>query len=87
MTILNRLSCEEAFRRLDDYLDRNLSELETTLIREHLDTCEACAREFRFEGSLLAGIRTKLRQVELPQELQAKISALILQERGKQQPD
>jgi len=77
MTHLNRYTCEEAFRRLDDYLDRELSAEEMTLVHEHLDTCAGCAREFNFEASVLRGVREKLRQIDLPDSLQARILAAL----------
>lgn len=73
MSHLSRFTCEETFRRLDDYLDRELSPEEQQRVREHLDVCEACAREFRFEASVLRGVRGKLRQLELPGGLQARV--------------
>ena len=77
MTPLNRYTCEEAFRRLDDYLDRELSAEELTLVHEHLDVCAGCAREFNFEASVLRGVREKLRQIDLPDSLQARILAAL----------
>jgi anti-sigma factor (TIGR02949 family) len=77
MTHLNRYTCEEAFRRLDDYLDRELSTEEMTLVHEHLDICVGCAREFNFEASVLRGVREKLRQIDLPDSLQARILAAL----------
>jgi anti-sigma factor (TIGR02949 family) len=81
MTHLNRYTCEEAFRRLDDYLDRELSAEEATLVKEHLEICVGCAREFNFESSLLRGVRDKLRQIELPPSLQARILGVLEEER------
>jgi anti-sigma factor (TIGR02949 family) len=77
MTHPNRYTCEEAFRRLDDYLDRELSAEEMTLVQEHLDICAGCAREFTFEASVLRGVREKLRQIDLPDSLQARILAAL----------
>ena len=74
---LDRTTCEETFRRLDDYLDRRLSPEETRLIEEHLHTCEACSREFVFEASVIEGVREKLRRVAAPPDLIARISAQI----------
>ena len=73
MSTLDRFTCEETFRRLDDYLDRELSAPETTLVREHLEICAMCAREFAFEASVLHGVRGKLRQIDLPDDLQARV--------------
>jgi anti-sigma factor (TIGR02949 family) len=77
MTPLNRYTCEEAFRRLDDYLDRELSADEMALVNEHLEICAGCAREFSFESSLLRGVRDKLRQIDLPPSLQARILGVL----------
>ena len=73
MRALTRFTCEEAFRRLDDYLDRELSAREMELVREHLEICAGCAREFEFEASVLRGVRGKLRQLDVPADLQARI--------------
>ena len=77
MTHLSRYTCEEAFRRIDDYLDRELSAEETVLVKEHLEICAGCAREFNFESSLLRGVRDKLRQIELPPSLEARILRVL----------
>ena len=74
---LHRTTCEEAFRRLDDFLDRRLSETEMRLIEEHLEICAACTREFTFEKSVLTGVRKKLRQLSVPPDLLARIAAEI----------
>lgn len=66
---LNRHTCEEAFRRLDDFLDHRLSAEETRLVQEHLQICAACTREFTFESSVLKGIKRKLRQLDAPSDL------------------
>jgi anti-sigma factor (TIGR02949 family) len=78
---LDRTTCEETFRRLDDYLDRRLTPEETRLIEEHLHTCEACNREFVFEASVIEAVRQKLRRVAAPPDLIARISAQIQSER------
>jgi anti-sigma factor (TIGR02949 family) len=70
---LNRQTCEEAFRRLDDFLDRRLTPEETRLVEEHLHTCAACTREFAFEASVLTGVRRKLRHLEAPADLLRRV--------------
>jgi anti-sigma factor (TIGR02949 family) len=77
MTHINRYTCEEAFRRLDDYLDHELSAEEMVLVREHLEVCAGCAREFNFESSVLKGVGQKLQQIDLPGDLQVRILALL----------
>lgn len=74
---MNRVTCEEAFRQLDDYLDRELRAGELRLIEEHLEICAACLREFTFERSVLDGVRRKLREVTAPPELLVRIGAAL----------
>ena len=70
---LNRHTCEEAFRRLDDFLDRRLTVEETRLVEEHLQTCAACTQEFAFEASVLTTVRRKLRHLEAPADLLRRV--------------
>ena len=73
MSHLDRTNCEEAFRRLDEFLDRRLSPEEMRIIEEHLEICAWCAREFNFEASVLYGMKGKLRQLDMPPNLVSKI--------------
>lgn len=74
MSDINRLTCEEVFRRLDDYLDRELTPDEMTRVKDHLDTCEICAREHRFEERMVSGLKQKLRRITAPKDLADKIA-------------
>jgi len=74
MTHLNRYTCEEAFRRLDDYLDRELSAEEMTLVHEHLDICAGCAREFNFEASVLSAREARTKIAAIMESLGVKAS-------------
>ena len=73
MSRLDRTNCEEAFRRLDDYLDRRLTPEELRIFEEHLEVCAWCTREFNFEASVLDGVKRKLRQLEAPPDLVTRI--------------
>ena len=84
MTLLRRYTCEEAFRRLDDYLDGELSGSAMELVVQHLELCDRCAREFNFEASVLNGVRAKLRKIDVPPSLLARCAALI---EGRNPPD
>jgi anti-sigma factor (TIGR02949 family) len=71
---LDRMTCEEAFSRIDDFLDRELSPDEMRLVQEHLDVCAACSTEFKFEAAVIEGVRDKLRRIAVPPDLLNRIS-------------
>ncbi len=75
--LLGFLSCKEAIARLDDYIDRELSPRETTLVARHLKICARCALQFRFETEIVEGLRAKIGHIEAPPELLRKILASL----------
>jgi anti-sigma factor (TIGR02949 family) len=70
---IDPLTCREAVARLDDYVDRELSETEMERVRQHLETCEACAGHFRVEEQLLRQVREKVRRIAVPAGLLQRI--------------
>jgi len=79
----NKMTCEEVFRRLDDFVDRELSAEERQQVEEHLESCAVCAGEYRFEQSLIDELRAKLRRIQVPQRLRADITARLQREADK----
>lgn len=71
------LTCRQAFDRLEEYLDRELTPEETARVGAHLAICEQCTREFHFEGQVLEGIREKLRRIRVPGGLTSRILAAL----------
>src|SRR2546423_15139062 len=74
MSPLDRYTCEEVFRRMDEYLDRELAHNEQALVRAHLETCAACAAEYGFEDGVLSALKAKLRRVAVPADLPERIA-------------
>ena len=70
---LDRYTCLETVRRLDDYLDRELSAAETHEVERHLEVCDRCLTRFQFEGAVLEDLRLKLRRVAVPETLEARL--------------
>ena len=83
MAQIDRYTCEETIRRLDDYLDRELTPHEIELVRAHLEVCAACAAEYAFEASALERIRDKLQRIPAPVDLLAKVSQALERARGE----
>ena len=83
MAPIDRYTCEETIRRLDDYLDRELTPHEMQLVQEHLEVCATCASEYAFEASALERLRDKLQRIAAPADLMAKVSRALQQAQGK----
>ncbi len=71
------LACAQVVARLDDFVDRELSALEMQLVREHLEVCDHCARAHRFEAMVVRSIKQRLRRIEIPAELRARLLAAL----------
>jgi anti-sigma factor (TIGR02949 family) len=76
---INRYTCEEAFSRLDDYLDRELTEEEMQRVQAHMQVCAFCAAEFAFEADVLDGVRAKLRRISAPPDLLERVRRALAQ--------
>jgi anti-sigma factor (TIGR02949 family) len=83
MAQIDRYTCEETIRRLDDYLDRELTPHEMQLVKEHLEVCALCASEYAFEVSAIGRIRDKLQRIAAPTDLMAKVSRALERARGE----
>ena len=73
----DELTCRQAFDRLEEYLDRELSAEETARVQAHLKMCVQCTREFRFERLVLEGLRDKVNRIRAPDGLQDRIFAAL----------
>ncbi|MBC8134386.1 MAG: zf-HC2 domain-containing protein [Fibrella sp.] len=69
--------CQEAVKRLTDYLSNELEPTEAATIQTHLAQCKGCFAKFHFEDTLLRTIREKVEHVRAPQTLREKILGLL----------
>ena len=83
MAQIDRYTCEETIRRLDDYLDRELTPHEMQLVKDHLEVCALCASEYAFEASALERLRDKLQRIPTPADLMTKVSRALERARGE----
>jgi len=74
---LSSSTCLEVFSRLEDYLDRELSADEIRIVEDHLALCEVCASEFRFEESVLSGLKQRVRSGGVPETLKGRVTSML----------
>ena len=73
MKRIDCVTCEEALRQLDDYLDSELDEHQMATVRKHLKECEACEGGSAFEESVFTCVKEKLQTLPLPEGLKDRV--------------
>jgi anti-sigma factor (TIGR02949 family) len=61
-----RIDCEEAIRRLAEYLDRELEAAPRASVEEHLEVCRSCYSRAEFEQRLRSSLRRLSREPVRP---------------------
>ena len=69
--------CQEAVKRLNEYLSKELTPEEEAKVQEHLGQCQGCFKRFSFEEQLIKTIRDRAHQVVAPTQLREKILGLL----------
>lgn len=70
-------SCEECIKRLNDYLDHELSPEEREDVVKHLNLCKPCLERFHFEENLIVSLRKKTADICASAKLREKLARLI----------
>jgi len=69
--------CQEAVKKLTEYLSHELGPDEEEKLKKHLSECRGCFSRFHFEETLLKTIREKVEQVRAPVALRDRILNLL----------
>jgi anti-sigma factor (TIGR02949 family) len=69
--------CQEAVKRLTEYLSNELQPEEEEKVQKHLSECRGCFSKFHFEETLLKTIRERVEQVRAPGALRERILGLL----------
>jgi anti-sigma factor (TIGR02949 family) len=70
------ITCEEAVRRLWEYLDGTLGKAEHEAIEQHLSFCRRCCGEAEFAEELRKFLRAAA-DIELPDDVRARLAATL----------
>ncbi len=67
------MTCEEAVKKLYEYLDKELDHAASEQLDKHLDICKVCCDHFEFERKLKFLVQDSCFQQKAPQVLKRKI--------------
>ena len=76
MSEINDISCEQAIRKLLEYLDHECDRHTEEEIDKHLSVCQACHSRMEFEQRLRAQLK-KGGDRKAPESLKGRIDALF----------
>lgn len=72
----SQIECEEAIRKLLDYLDGEIGEPDRHQVARHLETCRACYSRAEFERRL-RGLVAEAGEVPAPASLRRRVRGLM----------
>lgn len=75
--------CAEVLERVYEYLDNELEPMDLQKIREHLDDCGPCLRQYDLDIALKALIRRSCACESAPIELRQRILVTISEARAQ----
>ncbi len=70
-------SCEAAIKRLNEYLDHEMTAEERVVVLKHLEICRPCLKRFSFEQTLVMSMREKVSLLCIPPALREKLFLLL----------
>jgi mycothiol system anti-sigma-R factor len=76
MSEVRVIDCEEALRRLFEYLDAELLGEPRQEMEQHLERCRSCFSRVEFEKRL-KGLTTELRTESVPPDLEQRIRDVL----------
>ena len=71
------MSCEECIQKLDQFVDRELTDAEVRELKLHLEFCPPCEERYTFQADLKRLVRTCMEQDVAPASLRAKLQKIL----------
>jgi anti-sigma factor RsiW len=78
------MTCEEAIKLMDGYLDGELDPITNQAIEQHLRECQSCDRAYKTHGSLIRAIGDATPYYKAPAGLRERIQSSLREEMAEQ---
>ncbi len=78
MEALGMIRCEDAMRKLWDFLDGELAEDEREALKKHLEVCNRCYPAYDFQRAYLDYTRRLATREQAPSELRKRLFMKLL---------
>ncbi len=77
------VECSEVLERVYEYLDGEMDRERVHVIREHLEECSPCLREFGLEEAVKTLVKRSCGRDDVPSDLRSKVMSRIDAVRGE----
>jgi anti-sigma factor (TIGR02949 family) len=77
MSDSRRITCEDALRRVHEFLDGELDDVSPDQVRGHFDICQRCYPHLRFEESFRKAVQRAAGRETAPAELRERLLRMI----------
>jgi anti-sigma factor (TIGR02949 family) len=77
MSDVQRMTCEDALRRVQEFLDGELDDVSPDQVRGHFDICQRCYPHLRFEESFRKAVQRAAGRETAPAELRERLLRMI----------
>ncbi|MEP7105968.1 MAG: zf-HC2 domain-containing protein [Chloroflexota bacterium] len=71
------MSCDECIQKLDQFVDRELTDAEVRELKLHLEFCPPCEERYTFQADLKRLVRTCMEQDVAPASLREKLQKIL----------
>ncbi|MGO9079933.1 MAG: mycothiol system anti-sigma-R factor [Streptosporangiaceae bacterium] len=79
----HEVPCSEVLARVYSYLDGQLKEVSVAQVRQHLDECGPCLREYGLEEAVRRLVHKHCGHEQVPTELRTKVLSRIQEVRAE----
>ncbi len=71
------MSCDECMQRLEEFVDRELTDAEVREVRLHLEFCPPCEERYRFQAGFKRLVKVCCEQDKAPAALREKLQKIL----------
>jgi mycothiol system anti-sigma-R factor len=79
------INCRDCVQALNTYIDRELSDDDIVIVREHLVSCGGCLYLYQFQESLKRLVRVRCQEQSAPEALRERVTVSLAMERLRQE--
>jgi len=74
---MKSMTCDECMQRLEQYVDRELTDAEVREVRLHLEFCPPCEERFSFQSGFKRLVKVCCEQEKAPAALREKLQKIL----------